>query len=193
LLTLREITDLPDGQISSPSTRLPIVVCPAPFAKIFRFRRRANHFYNSRRPVPLEGRCATSSTRGGMRWTRAVLLTRAPIRGRRSRVVLTPRRRRQACGGNCAGDGDKKARSPGRARRKPLKPLRVGMPGCSGVTAVTNSCALFISHARLRVHWAPGIPHALRGEWIMHNSGALRRGNAEARHCERSEAIHLAA
>src|ERR1700733_3547288 len=30
-----------------------------------------------------------------------------------------------------AGDGDKRARSPGRARRKPLKPLRAGMPGFS--------------------------------------------------------------
>jgi hypothetical protein len=38
----------------------------------------------------------------------------------------------------------------------------------------------FILHARLRVHWAPGIPHALcfLGETIMHNSGASRRGNA---------------
>jgi hypothetical protein len=44
--------------------------------------------------------------------------------GRRSRVVLTPRRWCQACEGNSAGDGDNKARSPGRARRKPLKPLR---------------------------------------------------------------------
>src|ERR1700730_10412514 len=44
--------------------------------------------------------------------------------GRRSRVVLTPRRWRQACGRYSAGDGGKKARSPGRARRKPLKPLR---------------------------------------------------------------------
>ena len=44
--------------------------------------------------------------------------------GRRSRVVLTPRRWRQVCGGNFAGDGGKQARSPRRARRKPLKPLR---------------------------------------------------------------------
>jgi len=29
-------------------------------------------------------------------------------------------------------DGDNQARSPERARRKPLKPLRAGMPGCSG-------------------------------------------------------------
>jgi hypothetical protein len=60
-----------------------------------------------------------------------------------------------------ASDGDKKARSPGRARNKPLKPLRAGMPGNPGATVVTNSCASIISHARLRVHWAPGIPHAL--------------------------------
>ncbi len=47
--------------------------------------------------------------------------------GRRSRVVLTPRRWRQIREDalpRLAGDGDNKARSPGRARRKPLKPLR---------------------------------------------------------------------
>ena len=60
------------------------------------------------------------------------------MRGRRSRVVLTPRRRRQVDGGNSVGDGDNQARSPGRARRKPLKPLRAGMPGDSGATVVTT-------------------------------------------------------
>jgi hypothetical protein len=30
--------------------------CPAPFAKIFGFSETANHLYNPRRPVPLEGR-----------------------------------------------------------------------------------------------------------------------------------------
>jgi hypothetical protein len=35
-------------------------------------------------------------------------------------------------------DGGKKARSPGRARRKPLKPLRAGMPGDPGATVVTT-------------------------------------------------------
>jgi hypothetical protein len=59
--------------------------------------------------------------------------------GRRSRVVLTPRRWRQGGGRragptgsqacNFAGDGDNQARSPGRSRRKPLKPLRAGTPG----------------------------------------------------------------
>jgi hypothetical protein len=80
------------------------------------------------------------------------------------------------------------SRSPGRARRKPLKPLRAGMPGCSGGPVVTNSCAFYTLRTRLRVHWAPGIPHALMGGRIKHNSGASRRGNAEwrleRRHCE---------
>src|SRR6202158_3389805 len=37
-----------------------------------------------------------------------------------------------------ADDGGKRARSPGRARRKPLKPLRAGTPGDSGVLVVTR-------------------------------------------------------
>src|SRR6266852_2104644 len=45
---------------------------------------------------PLEGRFAIVTDVGnGMRWTQAALLTRARTCGRRSRVVLTPRRRRQ--------------------------------------------------------------------------------------------------
>jgi hypothetical protein len=57
------------------------------------------------------------------------------FRGRRSRVVLTPRRWRQVARGACRpdrvrqatcprGDGGKRARSPRRARRTPLKPPR---------------------------------------------------------------------
>jgi hypothetical protein len=67
---------------------------------------------------------------------------------RRSRVVLTPRRWRQVRGVKSAqpgldktyplDDGGKRARSPGRARRKPLKPLRAGTPGDSGVLVVTR-------------------------------------------------------
>jgi len=41
------------------------------------------------------------------------------------------------------GDGDKRARSPGRARRKALKPLARGMPGYSGVTVVTTLVCFF--------------------------------------------------
>src|SRR5258708_37248525 len=41
------------------------------------------------------------------------------LSGRRSRVVLTPRRWCQVGGSNSADDGGKRARSPGRARNKP--------------------------------------------------------------------------
>src|SRR5258706_8792769 len=44
-------------------------------------------------------------------------------------------------------DGGKKARSPGRARRKPLKPLRAGMPGVSGGPVVaTLVCHQHFAH-----------------------------------------------
>jgi hypothetical protein len=79
----------------------------------------------------------------GMRWTQAALLTRALSCGRRSRVVLTPRRWRQVGERNFTGDGGKQARSPGRVRRKPLKPSRAGMPGDPGATVVTNACAFY--------------------------------------------------
>jgi hypothetical protein len=52
-------------------------------------------------------------------------------------VVLTPRRWRQVGGKYPADDGDNKARSPGRSRGRPLKPLRAGMPGETGEPVVT--------------------------------------------------------
>jgi len=59
-------------------------------------------------------------------------------------------------------DGGNKARSPGRARRKPLKPSR---RECRSVSACLwwLTRVLFTLHARLRVHWAPGIPCVLWG------------------------------
>ena len=93
-------------------------------------------------------------------------LRRTARSGRRSRVVLTPRRRRQVSQRCLRGDGDKQARSPGRARNKLLKPSRAGMPGDLGATVVTNSCATYTLRTRLRVRRAPGIPHALFGRVI---------------------------
>jgi hypothetical protein len=52
--------------------------CPALFAKIFWFSERPNQVYIPTIPSHTEGRCATSRTRSGMRWTRMVHLTRAP-------------------------------------------------------------------------------------------------------------------
>jgi hypothetical protein len=100
--------------------------CPDPVAKIFLFSLDPNHFYIRRRSVPKEGRIAIVTDEGRNAVDVGSAVDEQRRRGRRSRVVLTPRRRRQV--GNDAShhtdDGDKKARSPGRSRRKPLKPLR---------------------------------------------------------------------
>src|SRR5580692_2773556 len=62
------------------------------------------------------------------------------------------------------GDGDNKARSPGRARSKPLKPFAQGMPECLGEPVVTNSCAFLLCTRGCGCADAPGIPCAL-GFW----------------------------
>ena len=56
-------------------------------------------------------------------------------------------------------DGGKKARSPGRVRRKPLKPLRGECRAFSGVTAVTNARVYYTPRAAAG---ASGARHSLR-------------------------------
>ena len=60
----------------------------------------------------------------------------APTLASSSRMLCRPNRVQMQC--KFANDGGKRARSPRRARRKPLKPLRAGMPGDSGVLVVTR-------------------------------------------------------
>src|ERR1700682_2917726 len=60
----------------------------------------------------------------------------APTLASSSRRQVGPTGRAQSL--NPLSDGGKRARSPGRARRKPLKPLRAGMPGDSGVLVVAR-------------------------------------------------------
>src|ERR1700688_1623480 len=80
------------------------------------------------------------------------------------------------------GDGGKTARSPGRARNRLLKPLRAGMLGVSGKPVVTTAGAAVYPFlpARLRVHWAPGIPHALFGRKINAQLGRIAPRDREA-------------
>src|SRR5258708_19355482 len=91
---------LPDGQITKS--------CPALFAKIFRFRRRANQNYKPRRLVPHEGRIAivTDAERDAVdaaalgapdvagrdepRERSIARKTNGASRGRQSRVALAP-------------------------------------------------------------------------------------------------------
>jgi hypothetical protein len=75
------------------------------------------------------------------------------------------------------------ANKPGRrgARRKPLKPLRAGMPGDSGAT-VLLVCFLLstLAHEACGCTVRPAFPTpSFLGERYMHNPGASRRGNAE--------------
>jgi hypothetical protein len=97
-----------------------------------------------------------------------------------------------------ANDGDKKARSPGRARRKPLKPLRREGRTDSGEPVVTT-LVCFTTFAR-EAAGALGTrlslrPLLSRREDFLHSPGATvprDRGGVFDRHCEeqRDEAIH---
>ena len=73
------------------------------------------------------------------------------------------------------------------------KTIARGMPVISGVTVVTTLVCFFHLHARLRVHWVPGIPCALcyqRGEQFCKTRAKSRREIAKVcvklcpRHCE---------
>ncbi len=153
-------------------------------AKIFRFSRSPNQRHKHRIPPSHEGRFAiVTDVESGMRWTQASLLTRARIcRGRPSRVVLTPRRWRQV-GDDAstdvwhrAGDGGKKARSPGRARRKPLTPSRGECRAFSGVTVVTNARVLYTTTRGCGRIGRPAFPAP-----SVHNSRAEPEDKARAK------------
>ena len=100
----------------------------------------------------------------------------ASSRTAKSCVVLAPRRWSQVGGSNSAGDGGKRARSPG-STFIGVKTIARGMPGDPGVTVVTNiTRVLFILHARLWVRRAPGLPCALcsyEGD-VWQDSGRIR-------------------
>ncbi len=93
------------------------------------------------------------------------------------KLVMMPAHRASDVASHHTGDGDNKARSPGRARSKPLKPLRGEGRFDPTSPVVTNSC-VFILHTRLRVRPAPGLPCALlpRGTRSMQQLGRDRRG-----------------
>jgi hypothetical protein len=83
-----------------------------------------------------------------------------------------------------AGDGDNKARSPGRVRGRPLKPLRAGMPGDPGATVVTNACVLLLYTRGCGCDGHPAFPAPFTGERYMYNSGAISAAGMRWRGCE---------
>jgi hypothetical protein len=125
-------------------------------------------------------------------------LTRALVCGRQSRVVLTPRRWRQVGddASHHAGDGGKKARSPGRARNKPLKPLCGECRVVPAEPVVTNARAIYSTRAATG---AAGTRHSLRplfrgrdflatlGRIVSRGCGIVSQRHGEERS---DEAIH---
>src|SRR6267142_2469664 len=75
-----------------------------------------------------------------------------------------------------ACDGVKTARSPGRARRKPLKPLRAGTPGDSGVLVVTRVRSTTTKCTRGRgCNGHPAFPTPSLGRKIQQRLGRMAR------------------
>src|SRR6202035_1746906 len=116
--------------------------------------------------------------------------TRALSCGRRSRVVLTPRRWCQVPGKRklFRGDGGQKARAPGSARiiRKPLR-------GECRVIPVypTNACAFlfYMAHAAIGRIGRPAFPAPsvwrAGDKWIAREKSIRRdRESVSQRHCE---------
>jgi hypothetical protein len=96
-------------------------------------------------PHPSEGRFAIVTNVGhGMRWTRRRALTNGAIRGRRSRVVLTPRRWRQVSRNDPRERRWQKSPVTGESAKEPVKTIAQGMPGQPGEPmATTLVCFLF--------------------------------------------------
>src|SRR6266705_7043274 len=85
----------------------------------------------------------------------------APTLASSSRMASRLYRAQTSC--RSADDGGKRARSPGRARSKPLKPLRAGMPDDSGVLVVTRVRS--ITTSAHETAGATGIRHSPRPLW----------------------------
>src|SRR2546430_3423247 len=98
----------------------------------------------------------------------------APTLVSRLRMLCRPYRVRMQC--KFANDGGKRARSPGRARRKPLKPLRAGTSGDSGVLVVTRVRSTTTKCTRDRgCNGHPAFPTPSLGGRFTNASGAWRR------------------
>jgi hypothetical protein len=115
-----------------------------------------------------------------MRWTRELRLT--SVTRADGEVVWSwrPDAGAKLCGDDLRSDGGKRARSPGRARRKPLKPLR--REGRIASAEPVCSCAFSYVHlhTRPRVQRAPGFPCAL---YFLRVKSCARLGHFMPREC----------
>jgi hypothetical protein len=74
----------------------------------------------------------------------------------------------------------KRNSSPGRARRKPLKPFACGNAGLFRWTCGDDRVPTTTNAHGLRAHWAPGIPHALFGRKFLAQLGRIAPRECEA-------------
>ena len=148
-------------------------------------RRRANHLYASAPSCPTnEGRLAIATTAGQGAADASSRKACEEFGGRRSRVVLTPRRWRQLLKklALLRGDGDNKPGSPRRARSKPLKPSRRECRRYPVNLWWTYSCAFYFCMRGCGCIGRPAFPAPsdLEGPWTT-----IARANhaARARRC----------
>jgi hypothetical protein len=120
-------------------------------------------------------------------------------RGRRSRVVLTPRRWRQICG---VIRKRRWQQSPvtEKSTKETVKTIAQGRPDDGGVPVVTTLVCFSISHARLRVRLCArlSLRPLLSRDAVLQRSGVMRAARlrtcieigclkieSESRHCPR--------
>jgi hypothetical protein len=122
----------PSGK-SGPSSDFGFSFVQPLLKKYFCFTESKSVLY-SRLSRPTEGRCATSSTRGGMRWTRKVLLTRAFDADGEGVWSWHPDAGVKFAKGNFCGRRWPKSPCTGESAHEAVKTIAWGMPGDSGVT-----------------------------------------------------------
>jgi hypothetical protein len=92
-----------------------------------------------------------------------------------------------------ADDGGKRARSPGRARNKPLKPLRAGMPGDPGGPVATTRVHYHLRTRGYGCNGHPAFPTPSRGREINATTRAPRAARSRSRIRNYSNVIASAA
>jgi hypothetical protein len=138
--------------------------CPALLTKIFRFTSDPNHFHSCAVLSSTRGRIAIVTDvgmgcggRNGVRRERA---GRNACCGRRSRVVLTPRRWRQVGGSHFCRRWWQTSPVTRESPEETVKTIAQGNAGCPGEPVVTTRVLSTLAHG-LRVQRAPGFPCAL--------------------------------
>ena len=112
-------------------TRLSLVYCPVPHAKIIRLSCRANHWhFFARLALHEEGRIAiVTNVERGMRWMRLAQQTNVQTADGEAVWSRRPDAGVKFCGDDPQGDGGKKARFTRESAEETVKTIRAGNAG----------------------------------------------------------------